>query len=258
MRIRVAATTVVAVAASLVCAAGLARAADPPRDGWARDSRSERVDERSSLLNNEGMRRYKAKDYEAAARLFRDAIEADPDRPLPHYNLACTLALLRAAGKQCETDASVTELVSHLEDAIRLDKDRRAKAAKDRDFDSVRNRFAFQRALGLTSHDDAHARTLLVLPDWHGPNGAYHLPASGIDFHDDGTAELWTRAPGGDTVPPPKTATKGRWTVAGGTVTVTLAQPFDGRTTLSLLLTDDGVLEGDGLRFTDEIDECGF
>jgi hypothetical protein len=49
----------------------------------------------SQSLNSAGYGLYEKKDYAGAARFFREAAYADPSNVYPHYNLACTLSLIR-------------------------------------------------------------------------------------------------------------------------------------------------------------------
>jgi hypothetical protein len=49
----------------------------------------------SQSLNSAGYGLYEKKDYAGAVRFFREAAYADPSNVYPHYNLACTLSLIR-------------------------------------------------------------------------------------------------------------------------------------------------------------------
>ena len=216
------------------------------RDGVETDS--------AVRLNADGLARHRAGDYEAAARLFQEAVDANPDRPVPHFNLACALARLRAQGKTCEVDASEEVILEHLEIAVRLDPGRLDRVRKDRDLDAVRHTFRFQRLLGLTPSNDADLPALLVKPKWATGFGEMSRPAT-LDFHEDGTL---TFVDGKGIEDPEPVPVKGRWTAKGGAVDVTLERAVAGKKERRLLLGNDGVLDGDGWRFTDVRDDCGI
>ena len=214
----------------------------------------------AKLLHEDGRRHHENRDYEAAARAFRDSLSEHPDRAGTHYALASALARLREAGKACEHHATLDDVLDHLERAAELGPDRVERMKKDRDLESVRRSFRFQKLLGRTPKDDAHIASLLTGPEWRGPVGA--LPGakygSGITFRADGTVDRWSLVPRDPMRldgPARKRIHTGRWTAANGVVTVTFDDP-DGEKTATLLFGDDGVLSGDGLRFTEADDDC--
>jgi tetratricopeptide (TPR) repeat protein len=76
--------------------------------------------------------------YEEAAAQGRALIEANPEYPLPLYNLACVEAL---AGRNAEA-------LEHLRRAAAMSERLREYAATDSDFDSIRDDPAFQEIVG--------------------------------------------------------------------------------------------------------------
>jgi tetratricopeptide (TPR) repeat protein len=83
---------------------------------------------------------YRAGDYEAAADLGRELVEANPGYPAPLYNLAC-----------CESLAGRTEdAIRHLGQAIELSPQSRDFAKGDPDFDPIREEPAFRELVGTS------------------------------------------------------------------------------------------------------------
>jgi hypothetical protein len=81
---------------------------------------------------------YDAGDYAAAADKAKELVEANPDYPLPFYNLACCEAL---AGRR-------DDALDHLRHAV-SESDRLREFAKgDTDLDSIRDEPAFQEMVG--------------------------------------------------------------------------------------------------------------
>ena len=81
---------------------------------------------------------YDAGEYDAAADRARELVEANPDYPLPFYNLACCEAL---AGR---TD----DALAHLRHAVEQSERLREFAKSDSDFDSIRDEPAFKEIVG--------------------------------------------------------------------------------------------------------------
>jgi tetratricopeptide (TPR) repeat protein len=76
--------------------------------------------------------------YGEAADRGRELIEANPDYPLPFYNLACVEAL----------SGRTTDALEHLRRAIELSEQFRAYAKGDSDFDPIRDEPAFKELVG--------------------------------------------------------------------------------------------------------------
>ena len=67
----------------------------------------------ANQLNTAGFRCYKEKKYGEAALLFGGATMVDDKLALAHYNLACTLALLRKENKVCDNNAYLDRILEH-------------------------------------------------------------------------------------------------------------------------------------------------
>jgi hypothetical protein len=81
---------------------------------------------------------YEAGEYAEAADRGRELIEARPDQPYLHYNVACCESL---AGRP-------TDAVGHLRRAIDMWEGCREMARGDSDFDPIRDEPAFQELIG--------------------------------------------------------------------------------------------------------------
>jgi tetratricopeptide (TPR) repeat protein len=81
---------------------------------------------------------YEAGEYEKAAELGRELVEANPQYANPVYNLACVESL---AGQK-------TEAIEHLRQAIALWEDFRDYAKQDSDFDPIREEPSFKELVG--------------------------------------------------------------------------------------------------------------
>ncbi len=92
----------------------------------------------SLVFNDTGMAHHRKGAWRKAAELFTRAVYADPSRELPAYNLACALA---RAG-----DARAEQALAHALE--RGGTAVRERAAKDKDFDSVRTTPWFRAAVG--------------------------------------------------------------------------------------------------------------
>ncbi len=206
----------------------------------------------ASELNTDGYRLYKQEKYVEAVQKFEGAIAADATHVLAHYNLACTLAILRTKpGGVCEHDAYAEVIVGHLQEAVRLDPARRKRAAEDPDLVSVHDTYGFQRLIGRDPTVPADLRKILTEVTWWGPSPGVWGPTSGADFRADGSAELWFM----DRIPesPDRTVRRGRWSLDGSTVVLQL----EGKTWRAEL--DDGgrLRFGEGpMSFVGEPDEC--
>jgi hypothetical protein len=115
--------------------------------------------------NAAGMKLYQAKKYPGAVAQFRLAVKNAEAVPQPttkeqvaqtralalaHFNLACTLSLLRRAKRVCEFDAYRSTITEHVGRSIALDPNRLEKALTDADLAGVRDTFFFQSLKGLS------------------------------------------------------------------------------------------------------------
>lgn len=206
----------------------------------------------AQALNVAGMRCYDRGELGVAARHFRAALEKDPAHVLAHYNLACTLSLLRAKGEICPNDAYVGEILTHLRESVRLDERRRARLVADSDLESVHHTLGY---LALAGKDLTRPPVLEAeLPGFvlYGPsNGAFGHRLE-VHLHADGKATWRTMNLGDD----------GSVSWAESTATWEASAPSrialtHGGTTTELTVTDDGRFTPDqGDAFTDHPDDC--
>lgn len=141
------------------------------------------------MLNKQGYRLYRKKAYAQAARKFSSAIDANPRYAVAHYNLACTLALLRLEGKTCEHEAYVDTIIDHLEKAVALDPSRKKRMQKDPDLGETRNTLAFHVLLaGKSVHTKTGRVKLLSSFLWTDSPGTDML--SQLEFETNGTFSL--------------------------------------------------------------------
>lgn len=212
----------------------------------------------AASLNTEGFKLYKAKQYEQAIEKFRAAIAADPNHALSHYNLACTLGLMRKQNKVCEFDAYQSTVLDELEAAVKLDEGRRKRMQSDSDLESIRDTLRYQRLLGKDPAKPADARALLVAVRWYGPSpGAYGNMAE-VDFTPSGAFTLSRKVMTDDGEVKVVTH-NGTFKVnaATGVATLTLSTALDGKKTLSAKLGADGKLTLDVVgELTDQRSEC--
>lgn len=145
----------------------------------------------AKVLNTKGYRLHKQKEYAQAARKFRSAIDANPRYAVAHYNLACTLALLRRQGEPCEHGADIHTIIGHLGKAIALDPKRRRRMQQDPDLSEIRDTLEYHLLWAGPSVDtETGRRRLLCRFVWTGPNGETTLHR--LEFNIDGTFLLRT------------------------------------------------------------------
>jgi tetratricopeptide (TPR) repeat protein len=210
----------------------------------------------AAALNGEGFQLYKAKKYAEAIEKFRAAIAADSNHALSHYNLACTLGLMRKQKRTCEFDAYQSTVLDELEAAVKLDEGRRKRMQSDGDLESIRDTIRYQRLLGKDPARPSDGRALLVAVTWLGPApGAFGNMAE-LDFTPAGTFTL-SRKVMTDDGELKVEKYKGTFSVTGSDVTLKLGAPLEGKKTLGGKLGADGKLTLDVLgELTDQRSEC--
>lgn len=242
------------------------KAADPqPSPAEAPSTSSEATDEppqgchpeaadgrTSSEINTLGYRCYKAGDLPAAAQLFGAAVEVDDTHALAHYNLACTLALLRARGEVCERGAYEETILEHLERAVALDEGRRARMKEDSDLDGIRSTVRYRVLAGADLTDEAQLRQALESTIFYGPAMGVYGSTTKLALRAGGEAALMrldVDAEGG----PAWGETGGRWTVRAGKLDVEIDQE-----SWTFEVTPQGELKNrDGVQYRNSPDECG-
>jgi hypothetical protein len=127
-----------------------------------------------SELNTVGYRCYKAGMLPQARHLFLLALRVDQNHALAHYNLACTLMLLRQAGAACEHDATLAMVMHHLESAVAIDPKRKERMKEDADLEGLRDNLRYRMLAGVHMGDHLSVQTALKGVTVHGPGvGAF-------------------------------------------------------------------------------------
>jgi tetratricopeptide (TPR) repeat protein len=193
-------------------------------------------------LNAQGFRLYKAKDYAGALKLFEQALVADPNLALAHYNFAATLGVFRKKGQICQHDAYKQQILDHLEKAVALDPARKERMKRDADFDTVRDTLRYQRLLGLSPDNPKDVAALLQRVSWFSKPSGIYGSLFWIDFRSAGVVWVWRRIPPeGDGLPKTVKLT-GRYTVTGSKVMLQLPKAIDGSAALEGELSSTGEL----------------
>lgn len=190
-------------------------------------------------LNTAGFRCYQAGKLTDALHLFTLAVRENDRHALAHYNLACTLALLRRAGSVCEHGATVDVILRHLERAVSLDAGRKRRMREDDDLADVRSSIRYRMLDGGDLRDPAQQREILsgvVL--YSPPQGAFGnlssvVLKSGGDGAAAGIARVSARSVTDSGLTEPRIG-EGTWSVSGGKVTLALPDGLKGSGTFSL------------------------
>lgn len=132
------------------------------------------VSEKSKELNNRGMARYEEGDYTGASELFLEAVEADETNYLAHYNLACTMTLLRKDCNPRDFDPEgkysfnirMDSILEHLRKAAELDAGRKRRMLEDPDLNAVHTALEFHLIAGRNLDTTADARIILQEVLW--------------------------------------------------------------------------------------------
>lgn len=138
------------------------------------------------------------------------------DRARAHYDLAVTLADLRARGQTCGVGATMDEILSHLAEAVHLDPSLRTRMRDEQTFAGVRDTLRFQVLAGADLHDPRTLRRVLSRAPLYGPPQGVWGSVSQLDLRPDGTYLLKTRKSPSDTMH--FTEQVGRWRVEAGAV----------------------------------------
>lgn len=188
--------------------------------------------------NAAGMKLYQAKKYPEAIAEFRKAIdtyEKGEDPPsmrerillartiaLARFNLACTLALLRKAGKVCEFDAYRSAITMEVDQSIGLDPNRLEKAVTDPDLTGIRDTLAFQSWLGLSPARERDLPKLLAAVKWWNRGVGVYGSTIDLSFASSGAVTVTMMVFDAEGVPQPKRKSiAGKWTLTGRTLRLT-------------------------------------
>ncbi len=205
-------------------------------------------------LNSEGYALYKKENYPEAMAKFEQAAAADSSYATAHYNLACTMGILRKMNQACDYDVSRSRITAHLQKACELDPGRVRKMKSDPDLDVIRDTYVYQTLVGLDPKTSQGVTEIIRNVRWWGPQ-PLAATLSEIQFRDDGTFVLSVSGyleGDGDT----GTFT-GTCTVHTTQIVLTLDRALNGRTRLVGELKD-GMLTFPGVPgpFTDSPEEC--
>lgn len=164
------------------------------------------VDPASVRLNNKGMDYYDQKDYSAACERFIEALEIDGSNYMAHYNLACTMCLLRKTWSPCgfypesevEFDIYMDTILYHLDRAAQLNEKRRTRMLEDPDLEIARTTLRFHQIAERSLTNDEDAKLIIPQVNWRLNKdtevpGSWNLPSGTIGFTEDGrfTIELY-------------------------------------------------------------------
>lgn len=160
------------------------------------------IDQESIDLNDRGMDYYYADEFIQAALFFLDAIDVDSSNYLAHFNLACTMCLIREKHGPCdvygpngEFDVRRTTILYHLNRSVALKESRREKLFTDSDLTCMHSTLAFHVLAGRSLSDPDDVADILPAVTWtveqEGSNA--DIPSGVIDFFDDGSfeADIW-------------------------------------------------------------------
>lgn len=208
----------------------------------------------ASALNTKGFRLYKKKQYAKAMKYFEQATKADPAYALAHWNLACTLGVLRKNKRNiCRFRATQQRLLRHLGKAIKLAPTYKKKMQRDRDLDTIRGTLAYQKWLGHKPTQRSAVRHLAQSIRWFGPSVGMYGPTLKLQLDQRKKARLdvlnqkslkWQRI-------------QGRYSLRGRTIRLWLKQKVQGKQKITGKLGRDGKLRLPGLAvFTDNPSEC--
>lgn len=203
-----------------------------------------------SELNTLGYRCYKAGMLPQARHLFLLALRIDEGHALAHYNLACTLMLLRAAGAVCEHDATLGVVMHHLERAVAIDPRRRDRMREDSDLDGLRDNLRYRMLAGVRMDDPRSVQTALTGVTVHGPGvGAFGtLRTLTFEGAGDGGADsrvtLQIRTVGDDGPTEPEVR-RGYWDAQPGRLVIKVPAGIEGGGAMTITPQGD-ILEANG------------
>jgi hypothetical protein len=218
-------------------------------------------------LNSAGMTKYKSRQYVEAIGLFqaalaagekeaplstREVVDRNKTLALAHFNHACAQSLLRKAGKVCDGDAYRSAITEHLEKSVLLDPNRLDRVIVDKDLEPIRDTLAYHSMLGLSVKREKDLPALLTKVRWWSPGSGAFGSLSQLSFANGGVVTETLREVDPEGGKESKKTVKGRWTLTGRNLSVTL----DGKTREGRL-GEDGKLDLSGVAYRDEPSECG-
>jgi tetratricopeptide (TPR) repeat protein len=140
-------------------------------------------------LNSLGFAQYKKGNYKEALNYFRQSFAADTTYHFPHYNFACTAAILLAKDRCMHIDL-LDETFAHLEKTVALKPRYRKKMEKDADLDALRRYLRFYLIAGYSPDKEKDLRKILTSLTWYGPVPGTFPPSPILEFKTDGTCRI--------------------------------------------------------------------
>lgn len=136
----------------------------------------------ASSLNQEGLDLYRAGKFGPALQKFEKAVEVKPDYAWGHYNLACTLGVIRKKGDICEHNAYKGRIVEHLTKAVKLLPRLKNKFRNDPDLKPIHDTIGYRKLLGYSLLNPRHLNHFIRHVSWFGPAPGAYGHISGISF----------------------------------------------------------------------------
>ena len=135
-----------------------------------------------------------------ACEVFLQSVQADESNFLAHYNLACSMTLLRKAydpsSFQADTGRSFSitleTILEHLAKAVTLDNSRQTRMVEDSDLDALDSVLLFHRIAGRSLTNPWTARELLPRIHWSLWISGGSETASIADIPPDGTIHFYS------------------------------------------------------------------
>ncbi|MBT4500166.1 MAG: hypothetical protein HOC74_20725 [Gemmatimonadetes bacterium] len=152
-------------------------------------SASSAFQETAVELNSQGFALYKKGDYKGALEYFRRSFAADTTYHFPHYNFACTAAILLAKDRCMHIDL-LDEVFEHLEKTVALKPRYRQKMEKDADLDALRRYLRFYLIAGYSPDKEKDLHKILTSLTWYGPVPGTFPPSPILEFKTDGTCRI--------------------------------------------------------------------
>ena len=207
-------------------------------------------------LNTKGFQLYEQKKYEEALVYFERSFELDPSYHYPHYNYACTAAILLSES-YCEYMHLITEIYAHLEKTVQLKPQYKAKMMKDPDLESVRNTYRFLRIAGFNPEIKADLLLILTTITWYGPAPGVYPASPMVTFSSDGIIEVGDFLIAGEGEPG-YVYSYGTYRVEGSTIWIELDDTGSEKNSIRAVF-DDGIItfpDGELPSLSDDDDPC--
>ena len=214
----------------------------------------------SKSLNAKGYGLYKEGQFDEALKMFRLSVKVDPTYGQAHYNIACTLGVIRMKEGPCGLhEIYKDDILKHLLLTLKYMPSKRSKMLTDPDLRPVHDTFGWQVILKRSTTNTADVIEILSAISWYGPSPGAYGPMSGFDFQKNGSVKYWFLDINAD--PVARTYVKGAYKVNENKITITFESKTGNPRTIQGTLSSGGILEFKGKEFplekyTDSPDEC--